>query len=522
MSIKATFPEGVNEIVVHGLHQWDYGRNLEITIPDLNGSFEVHIACAGMREAVVRSCAAINGVMTAVIPDQCLEQTSPVVAWVYEVGATSGKTLATAKLIVTPRAKPASSPTVPTELGDKYTEAAAAMNEVLDTFMNGGIVRDQADLAEHAYTADGAPSTGKDQTAEDDGGKTFTFPNTHGFGSSVPGVSGHWKLWNHTDGTDADHTGDGKQYTWLIPSHSERMSIGHPTRLVKRVYAKLLGAADCLIKKAYVKTVVASQIQTTGAVFPYKSYEGKCLYIVPASGKFYYKSNDWLSVCVFKLEAGKTYSVTYNTLTSAQDAYAVADTLFEPPVGEVNPTTGVAYTIMKQSAEPNTTATDEITVTKDCYLYVQNRASSTQPDDAVRTSGIDVLTSLAGLEAFKREAESGFEDPVTVYEGGGPRPASSVTYNDGAFGLYQAEVLATGSAGIEVYSLGQFQVDRETAQTTILPFVPNGLQMYKIKIQHDGKSNNFTVSASYHPFCDEKPDQEYSVVQVRFRRIMKF
>lgn len=156
MSIKATFPAGVTAMTVNGLHQWDYGRTLEIEAPDLPALVEVHFACAGMQEAVVRSCALIDGKATATIPDICLEQTSPVIAWVYELGETSGKTSRTVTLPITQRAKPQGSVTIAPATADKYTEAVAAINAIMDGFENGGVVAGRAMEADHATEADRA------------------------------------------------------------------------------------------------------------------------------------------------------------------------------------------------------------------------------------------------------------------------------------------------------------------------------------------------------------------------------
>lgn len=134
MSIKATFPAGVNELTVHGLHQWDYGQKLEIHADDLPAMLEVHFACEGMRDAVVRSCALIDGVAEAAIPDQCLEQTSPVIAWVYLVGETSGATDKTIIMPIIARTQPQAGATVPEVIGDRYTEAVSAMNGLVNEF----------------------------------------------------------------------------------------------------------------------------------------------------------------------------------------------------------------------------------------------------------------------------------------------------------------------------------------------------------------------------------------------------
>lgn len=131
MSIKATFPAGLTELTVNGLHQWNYGQQLEIEAVGLPAMVEVHFACSGMETAVVRSCAVVDGKTTAAIPDRCLEQTTPVVAWVYAIGETSGETILTVKMPIIARAQPQLSPTVPEDVSDKYTEAVAAMNELV-------------------------------------------------------------------------------------------------------------------------------------------------------------------------------------------------------------------------------------------------------------------------------------------------------------------------------------------------------------------------------------------------------
>lgn len=131
MSLKVIVPNGRTEITVNGLHQWDYGREIEIHADNLPALVEVHFACAGMETAVVRNCAVLSGAVTAAVPDLCLEQTTPIVAWVYAIGETSGKTILTVKLPITPRTKPQPGATIPEDTSDKYTEAVAAMNALV-------------------------------------------------------------------------------------------------------------------------------------------------------------------------------------------------------------------------------------------------------------------------------------------------------------------------------------------------------------------------------------------------------
>lgn len=180
MNLQAIFPAGVTELTVNGLHQWDYGRKLEIHADDLPVMLEVHFACPGMDKAIVRSCSAADGIAEAVIPDQCLEQNAPVVAWVFEVGATSGMTTKTITMPVIARAQPQPGATVPTETSDRYTEAIAAMLEAVEDVKSGNVLvarasyaeltneashAVEADTAEHAYTANSATKADHATTA---------------------------------------------------------------------------------------------------------------------------------------------------------------------------------------------------------------------------------------------------------------------------------------------------------------------------------------------------------------------
>ena len=145
MALKAIIPSGMTEITVNGLHQWDYGQQLEIHASDLPGLVEVHFACAGMNDAVVRPCDMVGGVGTVTIPDTCLEQTAPIMAWVYEKNGDAGATVKTITLRVTPRARPTASEAPPPEVIDKYTEAVTAMNDAVGKVTNGRITAAKAE-----------------------------------------------------------------------------------------------------------------------------------------------------------------------------------------------------------------------------------------------------------------------------------------------------------------------------------------------------------------------------------------
>lgn len=152
MNLTAIIPSGQTEITVNGLHQWDYGRLLEIRSSSLPATVEVHFACSGMDEAVVRVCESsqVEGsdvkVVTAAIPDLCLEQTTPIVAWVYELNSSgsSGQTTVTIKLPIMARPKPAPRSSVPTTVSDQYTQLLAAVNTHVDNLREGNVIAGEA------------------------------------------------------------------------------------------------------------------------------------------------------------------------------------------------------------------------------------------------------------------------------------------------------------------------------------------------------------------------------------------
>ena len=131
MNVRALIPPGQTEITVNGLHQWDYGRKLEIHSTDLPAVVEVHFACAGMDSAVVRACSVIDDVATVAIPDPCLEQSAPIRAWIYKVDGTAGATTKTIVLPIIARTRPQYPASDPETYSDKYTEAVTAMNDLV-------------------------------------------------------------------------------------------------------------------------------------------------------------------------------------------------------------------------------------------------------------------------------------------------------------------------------------------------------------------------------------------------------
>lgn len=243
--ILAAFPTGVVNITVNGLHQWDYGQQLKIKAPDLPAMVEVHFACAGMDEAIVRSCSVANGEGTVAIPDKCLEQTSPVYAWIYEIDGTAGTTTKTILLNVIARARPQTGEDIPVEISDKYTEAVTAMNEAVERVMEGDVTvkhAQSADRASSALTAGSADTAESAIVAPEKGthtedfdkndGQAFSFANTNGFGVKGGTTNGYFKLWNLLN------PDDGKHYCSLVPSMDGKQTLGDATRSFRSVFAK--------------------------------------------------------------------------------------------------------------------------------------------------------------------------------------------------------------------------------------------------------------------------------------------
>lgn len=153
MVIKARFTEGVTSVTTKSLYQWDYGQKLEIESADLPATFEVHFACPNMKEAAVVPCSATNGVGVVTIPNKCLEQSSSITAWVYEINGEAGSTTKVITIPVTARVRPSGNEDVPQHIEDKYTEVISLLNDALNSLRNGTTVVAKAASAESAVYA---------------------------------------------------------------------------------------------------------------------------------------------------------------------------------------------------------------------------------------------------------------------------------------------------------------------------------------------------------------------------------
>lgn len=137
MPIRAIFTEGIKELTVSGLTQWDYGQKLEIHGLALPAMIEVHFACLNMEEAPVRIGTTADGVTTVAIPDGCLEHDTPLRAWVYVVDTASGKTERTIHLPIQARTKPQGADSRQPFVVDEYAEALEQINNTVDGWRDG-------------------------------------------------------------------------------------------------------------------------------------------------------------------------------------------------------------------------------------------------------------------------------------------------------------------------------------------------------------------------------------------------
>ena len=200
MAIKVSFNAGDHTAAIGGLYQWDYGQVLEIECLELGTELmEVHFACPGMSEAIVRSCQFVDGIGTVNIPDQCLEQTGNITAWIYSISATQGHTLKTITMPITGRIRPSALRDVPPEYINKYSEAIQEINEAVNAIEHGEVTAakalsantaSSADTAKNAENATYATSAGSASTAGKANSATTSGSLTPEFVTSVTITNG--------------------------------------------------------------------------------------------------------------------------------------------------------------------------------------------------------------------------------------------------------------------------------------------------------------------------------------------
>ena len=153
MSVRAKFTTGATSVTTKALHQWDYGQQLEIEAVDLPTIIEVHFACGGMTEAIVTSCSVADGLGVVTIPNSCLEQSSQITAWVYEISGNHGETTKTITIPIAQRIRPGRTDEVPQEISDKYTQLIEQINDAVGALADGTVITKQAESANNAKYA---------------------------------------------------------------------------------------------------------------------------------------------------------------------------------------------------------------------------------------------------------------------------------------------------------------------------------------------------------------------------------
>lgn len=167
--LEANFPQNVAEIVLDGLTQWDKDVLLHISGEDLPDIFEVHIGYDGISEAFRFPLYKVDGVATIKIPNELLQQTRNIKAWIYVIDSEGCRTVRTINIPMAKREKPAE---YESSLDDPQKDAVEQLientNELIDAFEKGGaggatitadgtVVSPNADFAEVAEWADGNP-----------------------------------------------------------------------------------------------------------------------------------------------------------------------------------------------------------------------------------------------------------------------------------------------------------------------------------------------------------------------------
>lgn len=180
MNLIAIIPAGITSVTVNGLHQWDYGRGLNIVADGLPRLVEVHFSCAGMTEAAVRVAEVTDSTALVTIPDQCLEQTTPVTAWVYLKNDASARTAMEITLPIIPRAQPAAVGTSDDEAraATRYDELFNLTDRVMENYETldadiqaaidaGATATDAANEAEASKTSAATSETNAANSASD-------------------------------------------------------------------------------------------------------------------------------------------------------------------------------------------------------------------------------------------------------------------------------------------------------------------------------------------------------------------
>lgn len=128
--IYARFTHPLTNVTTKAVTQWDYGRKLRIEGLDLPTAVRVDFGISGEDTTISRIGVTKDNVTDVVIPDSLLEQSKPLVAYVYINDTTEGKTVRTINIPVTARAKPEEFDTP--EGKELFAEAIELVNDAAD------------------------------------------------------------------------------------------------------------------------------------------------------------------------------------------------------------------------------------------------------------------------------------------------------------------------------------------------------------------------------------------------------
>lgn len=147
------FTEGINEITIPGLVQWDSGRKLSIELPDIPSKVEVHFARHKLsKKALVVDAVIEDGAIVAPIPNILLQVSTGVVAWVCAIDEANYKTIKTIYLPVEGRAKP--SDYVYTEVEIKRWEDITRMLESWEEDTKNKVVEEAITSVHEIFTVE--------------------------------------------------------------------------------------------------------------------------------------------------------------------------------------------------------------------------------------------------------------------------------------------------------------------------------------------------------------------------------
>lgn len=279
MALKATFTAGSDSTIVKGLYQWDYGQVLEIESADIGSEiFEVHFASSSMNEAIVRSCTFVNGVGSVILPDVCLEQSSTITAWIYQINGTQGHTIKTITMPITARIRPSINRDIPAEVSDKYTELITEVNEVVDALENGNITAAKAidaTNAAHATSAGNAGTANYAMQAEcDKNGNSI--PDTYATIADIEDGTIKAKTAKSADNADnaTKLVGSVEKYT---TGTNKVIQIALEAGKVYAITFQLMGGFT-------YETIVTYIPSFNGTIYSAKTYNGYYVKYVPNSG----------------------------------------------------------------------------------------------------------------------------------------------------------------------------------------------------------------------------------------------